>query len=53
MEEWKEEVGVKGVGSTRRADAFRVEGRRRGEDRDGDGRTAWMEIWLEWEVNVE
>ena len=32
MEELREEVGVKGVGSTKRADAFRVEGRRRGGD---------------------
>ena len=53
MEELREEVGVKGEGSTKRADAFRVEGRRIGGDRDRDGRTAWMEIWLEWEVSVE
>ena len=53
MEELSEEVGVKGVGSTRRADTFRVQGRWRRGDRDGDGRTVWVDIWLEWEVSVE
>ena len=41
------------MGSTKIEDAFRVEGRRRRGDLDGDGRTAWVEIWLEWEVSVE
>ena len=42
MEELREDVGVKGVGSTRRADTFRVEGRWRRGDRDGDGRTGFL-----------